>query len=138
MRRRMKRLALAILAALAALGLPVPGVAQECAADLGAFASLADVSRAAALATATTDCGSLAKGHPKYQVIPGTEYLATANALVDSATKSIDIHQFNFFTENGATRDFAAKLIAIKAAHPEIRIRVAPEGGKDGDKANGV
>lgn len=135
----MKRLALPILMVL----LPLPALAQvatgECAADVGSLASLADVSRATAFAaTAPTDCQALAKGHPKYQVVPGTDYLATANALVDSATKSIDIHQFNFFTEDGATLDFAKKLIAIKAAHPEIAIRVALESAKDGAKANGV
>lgn len=112
--------------------------AQECPVDLGNLSPLADVAQAATVSAATADpCAKT--GYPKRTVVPGENYVTAVNALLDGATKSIDILQFNFFTDqSGPIQDLMNRLIAMKAAHPEMRIRVAAESVKDGSDPHGV
>ena len=58
--------------------------------------------------------------------------------LLNSATTSIDVLQFNFFSESGHVLGLANELIGLKAAHPQLRIRVALEVEKDADKPKGA
>ncbi|MGZ3698530.1 MAG: phospholipase D-like domain-containing protein, partial [Bdellovibrionota bacterium] len=75
--------------------------------------------------------GTIAPAQAGFKIIPGEEYLKEVLPLLASARSSIDLLQFNFFSENGHVRDLAQRLVKIKAAHPEIRIRVALESEKD-------
>ncbi|HVO29956.1 MAG TPA: phospholipase D-like domain-containing protein, partial [bacterium] len=75
---------------------------------------------------------------PVVTVVPGENYLDAVNKLLDSATTSIDIHQFNFFTENGPIKQLAQRLIQMKKDNPALKIRIALESVKDGDKPDGV
>ena len=77
----------------------------------------------------------------KVKLVPGEEYFSELTKLLSEplgADVSIDVMQFNFFTDTpGHVRDIGNQLKAIKAAHPEIQIRVALEGEKDKNKADG-
>jgi phosphatidylserine/phosphatidylglycerophosphate/cardiolipin synthase-like enzyme len=114
--------------------------AQECAPDPGTLDALASVSDAATFAaTAPAATGAcVATGKPVRTVVPGESYLPAVNALLDSATTSIDILEFNFFTDSGPIKALADKLIAMKKANPALKIRVAMESEKDGTDPHGV
>ena len=75
------------------------------------------------------------------KLVPGEEYFSELTSLLSEpleADTSIDVMQFNFFTDTpGHVRDIGNQLKAIKAAHPDVRIRLALEGEKDKDKPDG-
>jgi len=80
-------------------------------------------------------------GSTDARLVPGERYYDELMALLArdfTVADSIDILQFNFFSENGVVRQIADRLKAIKSAHPALRIRIGVEGEKDADRPRGA
>lgn len=65
------------------------------------------------------------------KIIPGEKYLNEVQGLISNAKTSIDLLEFNFFSESGSTRELANQLIKLKSQNPNLRIRIALESEKD-------
>jgi phosphatidylserine/phosphatidylglycerophosphate/cardiolipin synthase-like enzyme len=71
------------------------------------------------------------------QVVANTDYAPAAMKLLDSATKSVDLVEYNFFSESGDARALRDKLISLKKDKPDLQIRLFIEGDHgDGAKRN--
>lgn len=70
------------------------------------------------------------------KLVPGEAYFTTLMELLShprADNDSIDVLQFNFFSEKGHIREIADRLIEIKRRQPSVKIRVVLEGEKDAD-----
>lgn len=83
---------------------------------------------------------------PPFRFVPAESYYQTLMDLLNSVCTDdpathhtpIQILHFNFFTENGQTRQIARKLVDLKARCPELNIRIILEGSKDAGKPSGA
>ena len=76
------------------------------------------------IATAATTAATGTKVTP----VNERDALPEMKRMIASATKSIDIIAYNFFSESGDVKALAEQLIAKKRDHPEVRVRVILEG----------
>ncbi len=62
------------------------------------------------------------------KLIDNQQYLPELMSLLDGAKTSIDLIQYNFFSESGDAKSIVDKLIAKKQANPKLAIRLFIEG----------
>lgn len=72
------------------------------------------------------------------RLVADQEYQTAVTEALTKASKTIDIVQFEFFTENGFVASLADLLIAKKQAEPGLQIRVFLEGDKEGIAARNL
>jgi phosphatidylserine/phosphatidylglycerophosphate/cardiolipin synthase-like enzyme len=70
-------------------------------------------------------------------IVPGDQYLKTIKQLLVIASSSVDILQFNFFSESSPMKDLADDIVHLDAANPNMKIRVALESEKGGSDPKG-
>jgi phosphatidylserine/phosphatidylglycerophosphate/cardiolipin synthase-like enzyme len=63
-----------------------------------------------------------------HTIIDNQQYLPELMKLLDGATRSINIAQYNMYSESGDAKSITDKLIELKQAKPELKIRVFLEG----------
>jgi phosphatidylserine/phosphatidylglycerophosphate/cardiolipin synthase-like enzyme len=63
-----------------------------------------------------------------HKIIDNQQYLPELMKLLDGATRSINIAQYNMYSESGDAKAITDKLIALKKAKPDLQIRVFLEG----------
>src|SRR5438105_1604673 len=68
---------------------------------------------------------------PLQALVPDRNYEKEALALISHAENSIDVVQFEFFTESGPPQQILEALIARKKEVPDLKIRVLLEGKKN-------
>ena len=72
------------------------------------------------------------------KAVPGESYLAELKNLIQSASSSVTILHFNFFTESGETRKLAELLKSRKRQSPNLAVDIILEGEKGLDNENGA
>jgi phosphatidylserine/phosphatidylglycerophosphate/cardiolipin synthase-like enzyme len=86
---------------------------------------------------ATTGAGKAGATNPPVKVVANRDYLPQLMSMLDSAKKSIDIVQYNLYSESGDAKSIVDKLVALKQKNPALKIRVFIEGDHgDGAKRN--
>lgn len=84
--------------------------------------------RAAPADARSTFQSSAASTSAKTKIVDNQQYLPELMSLLDTAKKSINLVQYNFFSESGDAKSIADKLIALKQAKPHLQIHVFVEG----------
>jgi phosphatidylserine/phosphatidylglycerophosphate/cardiolipin synthase-like enzyme len=77
---------------------------------------------------ATKSASSSATTKPIVKAVANRDYLPQLMQMLDSAKKSIDIVEYNFYSESGDAKSIADKLVALKKANPKLAIRIFIEG----------
>jgi phosphatidylserine/phosphatidylglycerophosphate/cardiolipin synthase-like enzyme len=71
---------------------------------------------------------SSSASHVSTRLIDNQQYLPELMSLLDGAKKSINIAQYNMYSETGDAKAITDKLIALKAKNPKLAINVFMEG----------
>src|SRR5581483_6473181 len=66
--------------------------------------------------------------HVTTRLIDNQQYLPELMSLLDGAQKSINIAQYNMYSESGDAKAITNKLIALKKDKPDLQINVFMEG----------